>query len=76
MRQVFRLWPTPPGAHHAEGAHDADASHRRAYCSELALQGSRKEGGAEELQHPILVGGGDRVAGGVWYGEVTRCYSA
>ena len=29
-----------------------------------------KEGGAEELQHPILVTDHDRVAGGVKYGEV------
>ena len=28
-----------------------------------------KEGGAEELQHRILVSGRDRVASGVWYGE-------
>ena len=58
-------------AHRDEGAHDADASQRRACCSELAPQGGRvvKEGGAEELQHPILVSGHDRVAGGV-YGEV------
>ena len=47
-------------AHRDEGAHDADASQRQAYCSEPALQGGRfvKEGGAEELQHPILVSGG------------------
>ena len=59
-------------AHRHEGAHDADASQRQACCSELALQGGRviKEGGAEELQHPILVGGHNRVGGGVRYGEV------
>ena len=46
-------------AHRDEGAHDADASQRQAFCSELALQGGRvfKEGGAEELQHPVLVSG-------------------
>ena len=37
--------------HRDESAQDADASQRRAYCSELALQDGRvvKEGGAEEL---------------------------
>ena len=58
--------------HRDEGAHDGDASQRQPHCSELAPQGGRvvREGGAEGLQHPVLVSGGDRVAGGVWYGEV------
>ena len=60
------------GAPRDEGARVADASQRRACRSELALQGGRiiKEGGAEELQHPVFVSGHDRVAGGVWCGEV------
>ena len=71
MRHVFRLWPTPPRAHRDEGAHDADASQRQANRSGLTLQGGRiVKGGAEELQHPVFVSGHDRVAGGVWYGEV------
>ena len=58
-------------AHRDEGAHDADASQRQAYCSELALQGGRVVKGRvvrRGLQHPILVSGHDIVAGGgvVW----------
>ena len=65
MWQVFRLWQTPPGPIVMK-AHGADASQRQAYCSELALQGGRvvKGGGADELQHPILVSNHDRIAGG------------
>ena len=44
------------------------------HCKVVAL--SKKKGGAEELQHPILVSGGDRVAGGVWHGERYTLLSA
>ena len=45
---------------------------RRRRRSELELQDGRivKKGGAQEIQHPTFVSGHDRVAGGVWYGEV------
>ena len=72
MRQVFRLWQTPPKRTVMNARtmltprsveHIAASWHSKA----AALS---KKGGAEELQHPVLVSGGDRVAGGVWYGEV------
>ena len=51
------------GAHGDEGAHDAlprSVKH--------IAEGGRnvKEGGAEELQHPVFVSGHVRIAGGMW----------
>ena len=59
-------------AHRDEGAHDANTSQRQAYRGKLTLQGGRiiKEGSAEELQHPVFVGGYDSVGGEVRYREV------
>ena len=60
------------GAHRDEGAHDDDASQRQAYRSELAPQRGCivKKRRCAETPAPIFVSGHDRVAGGVWYGEV------
>ena len=72
MLQVFRLWPTPPGPTVMKARTmltPRSVKHIAASWHSKAATVSKKVG-AEEFQEFILVSGHDRVAGGVWCGEV------